>query len=781
MPALALYLLKLSVSLSIVWIFYQLFLRRLTFYTLNRWYLLGYTVLSFLIPLINIGPMVEKDPGRSPLVVQLIPPIGNILAPAGNGVAVAGTPAAAPVRWDWWSYVLLFIAVGAGILLIRMAARWLSLRRIRRQARVIENTGIRVYQVDEDIIPFSFGKAIYINRHLHTDTEISAIILHEYVHIRQQHTADILLVELIGILNWYNPFAWLLRYSVRQNLEFIADHQVLENGLDKKNYQYHLLKVVGEPRYRLANNFNFSSLKKRIIMMNKIRSARLHLLKFLFLLPLMAVLLVAFRDKYDGVFHRRGDVYVNAAGIVVDINTHQPLDGAFVIDSVSGLSAVTDARGFYRLQIPVKGDSLRVRIYFRIKGYKDDRNEFYFASVHRNRGIVADGMLVSDSGYNPYMLIPPYFKEVPEDPSYDDVMKVLKGTIHEAEDWSRFAVMTHAHPEVALFYTSEGKAHQIVILKSGEVEKYGYPNGPSVADMEKKYGPLPEALTTPSATPTKSYLARWEKISEQAEREFHTANPDALHIIFPGDSRVIAVPRSGKPVIYDMDNADPKERPSFEALYGKLPDCVSAPFLHTQTGPLATPLSHKDSVPKKKEVRVDGPARSDTVPVPQNNNAGLNDAARPGTVTVTNIQSPTDTSDKILFVLDGVPVERDWTFSTLNPHQIFSISVVKDPEATRVYGERGKNGVILITTKDFYQSFSKLHTFDAEHPRQIPLYFLDSVEISEAKMNSLNPDDIRGIDVLKGNDAIKAYGERARNGVLRIYLKTNTPINRPRL
>ena len=69
----------------------------------------------------------------------------------------------------------------------------------------------------------------------------------------------------------YNPFAWLIRYSIRQNLEFIADRQVVGNGLNKKDYQYHLLKVIGQARNRLANNFNFYSLKKRITMMNKMR------------------------------------------------------------------------------------------------------------------------------------------------------------------------------------------------------------------------------------------------------------------------------------------------------------------------------------------------------------------------------------------------------------------------------------------------------------------------------------------------------------------------------
>src|SRR6185437_6667061 len=102
-----------------------------------------------------------------------------------------------------------------------------------------------------------------------------------------------------------------------------------EKGVDKKAYQYHLLRVVGQSSYRLANNFNFSSLKKRIIMMNKMRSARLHLLRFLFILPLVAVLLVAFRDRYDGLWHQSsGQQYANVAGIVFDVASRRPLAGA---------------------------------------------------------------------------------------------------------------------------------------------------------------------------------------------------------------------------------------------------------------------------------------------------------------------------------------------------------------------------------------------------------------------------------------------------------------------
>jgi hypothetical protein len=208
---------------------------------------------------------------------------------------------------------------------VRLLTRYLSLRRIQKGAVLIEDNQVAIYHVNEAIIPFSFGKAIYINPRLHSEKEFEEIILHEYVHVRQRHTVDILLGELLCIVSWFNPFSWLMRHSIRQNLEFIADRQVLASGWDKKAYQYHLLKVVGESRYQLVNNFNFSSLKKRIIMMNKSRSARLHLVKFLFIVPLLGVLLAAFRDKVDihlpAVLFHETATQVNAETMAVE---HEP-------------------------------------------------------------------------------------------------------------------------------------------------------------------------------------------------------------------------------------------------------------------------------------------------------------------------------------------------------------------------------------------------------------------------------------------------------------------------
>lgn len=293
-----LYLIKSSISLAVIWLFYQLMLRRLTFYNLNRWYLLGYALLSFVIPLIDIGPFLAKDAFQGAVMIRYIPVIGTGQVGAGQkGMPFSGAGLFA--RMGLGDVLPAIMLSGSVILLIRLLCRWYALRRVRRRARLISDDGVMIFQVDQPMLPFSFGNAIYINRQQHTEKEYAAIILHEYVHIRQKHTIDILLSELVCIAGWYNPFAWLIRYSIRQNLEFIADRKVLENGLDRKGYQYHLLQVVGVSSYRLANNFNFSSLKKRIIMMNKIKSARMHLVKFLFVVPLVAVLLLAFRGKIN--------------------------------------------------------------------------------------------------------------------------------------------------------------------------------------------------------------------------------------------------------------------------------------------------------------------------------------------------------------------------------------------------------------------------------------------------------------------------------------------------
>jgi Antirepressor regulating drug resistance, predicted signal transduction N-terminal membrane component len=278
------YILKLSISLAVIYLFYQLLLRKLTFYNWNRWYLLLYSAFCFVLPFINVFAFVTAPAPNEPSLIHFIPVINYI-----------PQPTAASTDWKQWVVVIVF--AGMSLFFLRMLLQYRSLVKLRIKAKLLYNSSVKLYHIDKPVIPFSFGNAIYVNQHQHSQQELSDIIRHEFIHVKQRHTIDMLWSEILCIVNWYNPFAWLLKKAIRQNLEFIADQQVLETGFDRKQYQYLLLKVIGTPSYSIASKFNFSSLKKRIAMMNKSKSARVNLIRFLFIIPLLAVILLAFRKN----------------------------------------------------------------------------------------------------------------------------------------------------------------------------------------------------------------------------------------------------------------------------------------------------------------------------------------------------------------------------------------------------------------------------------------------------------------------------------------------------
>lgn len=280
------YCFKLSISLAVVGIFYHLVLRKLTFYKWNRYYLVVYSVVAFFVPCIDVSPMLQKTQLTTVHFVHWIPVLReeDVLAePVSSSTSFVDCAA-------------IVIVAGMLVMFIRLLFQLFSFRRLIRKAEIISGEGMKLYHVNKTIIPFSFGSSIFLNRNLHTEAELRDIIRHEFVHVKQKHTVDILWSEILCVLNWYNPFAWLLRAAIRQNLEFIADSKVLQSGIDRKQYQYLLLKVIGNNQFSIASKFNFSSLKKRIAMMNKLNSARFNLVRFLFVLPIIAVLLLAFRS-----------------------------------------------------------------------------------------------------------------------------------------------------------------------------------------------------------------------------------------------------------------------------------------------------------------------------------------------------------------------------------------------------------------------------------------------------------------------------------------------------
>ncbi|WP_439558265.1 M56 family metallopeptidase [Dyadobacter sp.] len=369
------YLIKLSASLAVVATFHYLFLRRLTFYNLNRIYLRFYSLLCFLVPFISIEAAVERIPaiGNSAVLKQ-IPVLTTIQQPQVSAGTVQPVNTA---EFDIEAWVSRLLIAGILVMLGRLVLHIVAYVRILRQAQLVSDEDVRIYHIEKKISPFSFGNSIFYNPEMHSEEELKEIILHEYIHVRQRHTQDVIWGEILCILNWYNPFAWLIRHEIRLNLEYIADQCVLENDVDIKQYQYLLLKCAGGPDFRISNAFNISSLKQRIVMMNKKRSSRFLLISFLLAVPLLVGLLIFFgpgkarneadpfqmfwRDGQGKLMHPKvlsGEIH--AAGLILEARTGKPLANIPIEISRYGKhikSVKTDAQGYFYALLPAKNSN----------------------------------------------------------------------------------------------------------------------------------------------------------------------------------------------------------------------------------------------------------------------------------------------------------------------------------------------------------------------------------------------------------------------------------------
>ncbi|MDO7873492.1 M56 family metallopeptidase [Hymenobacter sp. ASUV-10] len=288
MSALLLYLLKVNAGLLLLAAVYYGLLRRLTFFGLNRAYLLlalGFAALGPVLPV----PAWWTDATPLPAAVVAWVPVD---AAAGPPVAAGAAPAAAI---DWPALGLALYGLGGAVLLTRLLAQLLAVARLRRQSRPAVAEGVAFRRLEGEAGPFSFGADIYVNPARHPAGELAAVLRHEQVHVRQWHTLDVLAVELVRALAWCNPAAWLLRRAVLDNLEYLADHHALQTGLDRRAYQYSLLRLSsGAANPTLVSPFTLLTLKNRIAMMNTPSSPTAHSVRYLLAVPLVAAMALGF-------------------------------------------------------------------------------------------------------------------------------------------------------------------------------------------------------------------------------------------------------------------------------------------------------------------------------------------------------------------------------------------------------------------------------------------------------------------------------------------------------
>ena len=271
-----------NLGFALLWIFYRLFLHRDTLFTGKRFTLLLGLIFAVTYPLLNVSdwmPVIRPVQNLTQNFSVLLPEIT---------ISAAGSQAYSTLELLTYLYLLV-----SAVLLGRVLFQFTKLLLLSKRNPSVFVDGQKIICLPKGSAPFSFFGLVFIQPEDHSESDLHEILHHERTHVRQAHTLDVLLAEIVCTLFWINPFAWLLKYDLRENLEFLADKDVVHAGFDPKSYQYHLLRLsYQQSPIRMGNNFNVSQLQNRIKMMNKKRTSQAGWGKYLLTLPLFAALLV---------------------------------------------------------------------------------------------------------------------------------------------------------------------------------------------------------------------------------------------------------------------------------------------------------------------------------------------------------------------------------------------------------------------------------------------------------------------------------------------------------
>ncbi|MDR2292849.1 MAG: M56 family metallopeptidase, partial [Prevotellaceae bacterium] len=294
MGTILVYIIKSGICLSVFYLFYKILLSNETFHRFNRAALLGILFLSVVLPFIEISSHqpLSEIPDNLMLLLQ-----SEIMSSNTSSIALIEQPETPAVTLTWLHALLLIYIAGIIFLAIRniysIIKLYILIKNGKRQ--VLENN-ITLIVHNSHTAPFSwFGYIVISEKDF--DENGNEIISHEKAHIKKRHSIDLLICHIYDTLQWINPVAWLFKRELQNIHEYEADEAVLKKGINTKQYQLLLIqKAVGAKLFALANNFNKNKLQKRIAMMSKNKSNPLSKLKYLYVLPMLAIVITTFAN-----------------------------------------------------------------------------------------------------------------------------------------------------------------------------------------------------------------------------------------------------------------------------------------------------------------------------------------------------------------------------------------------------------------------------------------------------------------------------------------------------
>lgn len=283
------YILKSVFCSALMFAFYVCFLSKEKTFVFNRFYLLASVLLSLLLPFIRIEMNTVQEKSA-------VFPVENF-----SEIRIL-IQAQAENSFNFLSILKIFYVLAVIFFLIKIAFGIFQITRLSGKKIIYKNQNLLL--LDKNLPPFSFWKTMYINKGSFQNNQVNDFIFqHEEIHIRQLHTADLLFIEIVKAFFWFNPVFYLMKKSMVENHEFIADSCVVSAKSDIKNYQKTILQeILKQNNFKLIHQFNYSNTKKRFIMMTN-KNSKFAGLKNYLSLPVIALSAFIFSEKvYAGSF-----------------------------------------------------------------------------------------------------------------------------------------------------------------------------------------------------------------------------------------------------------------------------------------------------------------------------------------------------------------------------------------------------------------------------------------------------------------------------------------------
>ena len=296
-----LFLLKSTISISLLYLFFRLLMRKESFFKLSRMTLLFIVLTSTIIPFIalpqpiysglpiTVAPIFQNNTIEKTAQADAIPAAINSTGPISDTFQ--------PIVISTKTIILILYVAGVFISLLILVFRISSVLLLFRKSRKTILNGIHIMIVNDDIPAFSFKRHILISQQDY-ETNSEAILIHELSHINQGHFYDLFLLEIVKIIYWFNPLVYRIDSDMKEIHEFLADEHTLNSGIDATKYQLLIIqKCVGHKQFALANSFNHCQIKNRITMINKSKTNKAWCWKVATFIPLLALLLMAFGKR----------------------------------------------------------------------------------------------------------------------------------------------------------------------------------------------------------------------------------------------------------------------------------------------------------------------------------------------------------------------------------------------------------------------------------------------------------------------------------------------------